>query len=176
MRAGANFEGMTRLQIIPLLLIVLGSAPPAAALEILDAARISAELRADLGDQTAPRVDYFDHHYLYPDHDWVVESFIPYFREYVQLLTAGQAAALSESQFANLFKTRLAVSNSRGGLASRGEVACAVVTLKGQNGEADRSGVLLRTDRGWFLLEPRAGTLTALASAPHARRLARISF
>lgn len=125
------------------------------------------------GGASPVRTRFLDNTYVFPDHTWLTTVYMPYFRNEVMAWRQRQVGELSPALLAVLFKTQLGISNAHGGRADQGEVACAV--LRRTQG-SDDVAVLVRTERGWFTLDPARGGLQPWAEIAAAGDIRAIEF
>lgn len=144
--------------------------PLAAAPAKLSATQILAEIAVSPETRATP-TRFFDHAYVFPDHRWLTEVYVPYFRTLVQNWQSQQAARPSSQLLASLFKSQLGVSNAQGGRAQEGEVACAL--LRSHSGE---DGILVRTEQGWFRFDPVSDELEPWAAVADVADVRSIEF
>lgn len=133
--------------------------------------QITTELRTEI-ERTLLRVRFQDERYLFPEHRWMERVYLPYFKEYLgKLNLTFTEDGFDHDNYAFLFKTFLGLSNYRGGGSVSGEVACGIANIafdtsdvKGLLDVRAKSWqqILVRTDSGWFVVDPRQVSLTPL--------------
>lgn len=145
----------------------------ALALPPLSAQQIEVEL---LRHEIQPsQIELSDEAYVIPSHRWLVEDFLPYIEAYFEangIRVIGEG--LDCDNVAHHFRQQLALSNARGGRAGQGDIPCGVLKAEQRrafggvpgNGAA-HSLILIRTDRGWHVIEPQTRVLLPLSLYPN---------
>lgn len=140
----------------------------------IDALSIEAELVNRFQVQPS-QIEFSDRFYVLPQHDWLAKKFIPFSLEFFQengVVASGEGMDCDNA--AHLFKQLLSLSNTRGGRSHEGDVPCAVIKTTQLHpfggAPGDRSAhalILLRTSKGWHVIEPQTGAITRLATYPN---------
>ncbi len=154
--------------------IVMGAA---ALLRPIHYSQLEAELQASPAIQ-ASQIEFSDRQYILPSHDWLVSEFIPYTLDYFEsqgLMMEGEG--MDCDNLSRLFQNLLMISNSSGGGTGNGDVPCAIMKVKQveafggvPGGDSYHSLVLIRTERGWHIIEPQTGEIAAFehySNRPH---------
>ena len=118
-----------------------------------------------------------DNRYVVVEHDWLMKIFVPYFGTFLNHLHAGPAGGEGYdcNDFALLFRAKLSLSNLLAGGARQGEVPCGRLVVWQQVGFGGVTGrphavhalVLIRTDLGWYVVEPQTGASTSFQKYPN---------
>lgn len=120
-------------------------------------------------------IELSDSRYNLPNHQWLTENFLPYIARYFDELGISVVGeGMDCDNISHLFRQQLALSNFQGGRAHIGDVACGILKTKqvydfgGVEGDGSyHCLVLLRTNRGWFAIEPQTGALAVIESYPN---------
>jgi len=140
----------------------------------IDAQSIERELANAIRFQPE-QIEFSDQFFVLPNHEWLAKAFIPFSLEFFEEngITAG-GEGMDCDNAAQLFKQLLSLSNVRGGRSQDGDVPCAVIktTQREPFGGApgDQSShalILIRTDRGWHVIEPQTGAMETLEAYPN---------
>lgn len=117
---------------------------------------------------------------------WLRSNFLPKFKLMVQRLRMKSSAeGFDCDNFAELFRSELAVENHLAGRSSLGEVACGVLVVEqrkafGRVLSMGRGGlhslVLVRTDMGWMVIEPQTLRLASLDEYPNTGNIQQVYF
>lgn len=180
----ATPEVPKRPSVLPLVPILAGllwlacpwttNAAPAAAPSTLPAWALRAELQGVTRTAVPPGVR--DNHFVVVDHAWLRSTFLPFFRAYlVSLRARASGEGLDCDNFSDLFRSQLIVANILAGGSRRGEVPCALIIVRPEKPHAripaDPGGlhqlVAVRTERGWFVIEPQTTALSPLHEYPN---------
>lgn len=147
---------------------------PSQTKQILSRERIITELR-DSGVLVFPAVN--DHKYIVPEHSWVRGDYSQYFDWYIYYLGARyNAEGMDCDNFADFYRQNLVLSNLKAGGARRGDVPCATLIVNQKDKGIYHALNLVRTDRGWYVVEPQDGTFVALNSYRYRRDITKITF
>ena len=140
----------------------------------IDARSIETEL-ADVGQILPSQIEFSDQFYILPQHEWLANEFIPFSLEFFEandVIASGEGMDCDNA--AHLFKQLLSLSNTRGGRSHKGDVPCAVIKTTQLHpfggAPGDRSThalILLRTNEGWYVIEPQTGAISRLDSYPN---------
>jgi hypothetical protein len=123
--------------------------------------QVIAELRL-AGVRT--RFNVTDNTYVVPSHKWVSEDYGAYFDWYLSYLdTDYHAEGMDCDNYSNFYKQNMVIANLRSRGSHRGDVPCAVIIVNQRDKGIIHALNLVRTDRGWFAVEPQEGRITALA-------------
>lgn len=129
---------------------------------LLSKADVIQELREN-GLLILPTVN--DHKYIIPLHSWVDKDYSRYFDSYIDFLGAQyQAEGMDCDNFADFYRQNLVLANLKAGGANEGDVPCATVVVNQRDTGIYHALNLMRTSRGWFVIEPQQGSITSLRS------------
>ncbi|MGF1448993.1 MAG: hypothetical protein ACFB20_06210 [Opitutales bacterium] len=129
--------------------------------------QILAELRAE-GVRT--RFNVTDNRYIVPSHDWVKREYQPFFDWYLRYLdTDYHAEGMDCDNYSNFYKQNLVLANLRSGGSRHGDVPCAVMIVNQRDKGIIHALNLIRTDRGWYAVEPQEGHVWSLSSYKYLR-------
>ncbi|MGF1483142.1 MAG: hypothetical protein ACFBZ8_02130 [Opitutales bacterium] len=121
---------------------------------------ILAELRSS-GVRT--RFNVTDNRYVVPSHTWMNEEYQPFFDWYLRYLdTDYHAEGMDCDNYSNFYKQNLVLANLRSGGSRHGDVPCAVMIVNQHDKGIIHALNLIRTDRGWFAVEPQEGRIVSL--------------
>ncbi len=145
------------------------------AVQAIRAPQLEAELLAVHGIRPS-QVEMSDQTYALQSHEWIVETFLPYIQSYFEsndIRVIGEG--MDCDNIAQLFRQQLALSNTRAGGAAIGDVPCGILKTKQESafGGVPESGsdyhslIIIRTDQGWFAIEPQTQAITSFASYPN---------
>lgn len=142
--------------------------------DILSRIEMMHELR-EQGVMTLPTVN--DHKYVIPQHTWVRNDYNRYFDSYIYYLGAEyNAEGMDCDNFANFYRQNLVLANLKAGGARLGDVPCATIVVNQRDKGIFHALNLIRTNRGWFVIEPQDGTLTQLKSYRYLRDITKVTF
>jgi hypothetical protein len=145
---------------------------------------LSSELRA-IHNVKAGVVDLNDTVYVVPSEEWLVEKFLPYFARFrSELHLSHRGDGLDCDNFATIFRNQLVFSNIAAGREFDGDVPCGILEVQQKEGfgtvrslgDGFHSLVVIRTDKGWMVIEPQDNTFAPLAEYPNRDRIAYIYF
>jgi len=146
----------------------------AAAGQTITRGRVLTELRS-LGIRA--RFNVADNQYVIPDDAWLKQQYDPYFRWFLHYLSADyQAEGMDCDNFSNMYQQNLVLANLKSGGSRAGEVPCAVMIVNQRDKGILHALNLVRTDRGWFVVEPQDGRFTPLTSYRYRHDIATIDF
>ncbi len=107
---------------------------------------------------------------------WLTKTFLPRYRKTLNSLRVrGGAESFDCDNFAELFRSELAVESYLAGYASLGEVACAIAVVNQRRSfgrvlssrNSLHSVVVVRTDEGWKVIEPQTLRVASLDDYPN---------
>jgi len=117
---------------------------------------------------------------------WLRSNFMPKFKMLIKRLRMKSSSeGFDCDNFAELFRSELAVENHLAGRSSLGEVACGVLVVEQRRAFGRvlsmRSGglhslVIVRTDCGWMVIEPQTLRLASLDEYPNASTIQQVYF
>ncbi len=151
---------------------------------VVESHALTTELAA-VRPQLLPCLRFDDERYVVVDHRWLQETFLPYFRTFlnhVHANTSGEGYDCDDYTF--LFRAKLVLSNVLAGGARAGAVPCGRLIVDQNRAFAGVPGsararhalVLVRTEQGWFVVEPQTCAMTPLAAYPNLATIAEILF
>lgn len=117
-----------------------------------------------------------DNQFVVIDHGWLKSKFLPFFRGYLVSLRARSSSdGMDCDNYSDLFRSQLIVANIIGGGSRRGEVPCAVIVVRTvkpharvpANPEGLHQLLAVRTERGWYVVEPQTTALCPLLEYPN---------
>jgi hypothetical protein len=123
--------------------------------------------------------------YVVPSEEWLVEKFLPYFARFrSELHLSHRGDGLDCDNFATIFRNQLVFSNIAAGREFEGDVPCGILEVQQKEGfgtvrslgDGFHSLVVIRTDKGWMVIEPQDNTFAPLAEYPNRDRIAYIYF
>jgi hypothetical protein len=170
-----------------LLLLAFGAVTTGATAQVpaFPAPRLEQELR-DVRPGVPVRMRFDDRAYVVIEHRWLTGTFLPYFRSFLLHLHAGTSGGEGYDcdNFAMLFRAKLMLSNMLAGGARRAEVPCGRLTVAQRaafGGVPGAAGalhalVVVRTDSGWFVVEPQTCTIVELRNYPNLGNITEVSF
>ncbi|TVR53928.1 MAG: hypothetical protein EA425_02685 [Puniceicoccaceae bacterium] len=121
-------------------------------------------------------IELNDKKYVIPRHEWLVHDYLPHFSQYLREMgIRPDGEGLDCDNYSLLFRQQMIISNYLGGATRLGDVPAAIMKVRQVKSfggvradeESYHSLILVRTDRGWFVVEPQNGTLTALSRYPN---------
>ena len=128
--------------------------------EIISRMEIMRELR-DQGVMVAPVVN--DHKYVVPHDQWMRNNYNEYFKAYIYYLGAQyEAEGMDCDNYADFYRQNLVLSNLKAGGAKYGDVPCATMVVNQKDKGIYHALNLVRTQQGWYAVEPQDGTFTEL--------------
>ncbi|MCH6257546.1 hypothetical protein MLD52_13375 [Puniceicoccaceae bacterium K14] len=121
------------------------------------------------------QIELSDSRYNLPDHRWLHNEFLPYISGYFDELGISLIGeGMDCDNIAHLFRQQLALSNFQGGRANLGDIACGIVKTQqkydfgGVEGDQNyHCLILLRTNLGWFAIEPQTGESVEIELYPN---------
>lgn len=156
------------------------AAPPPS----LDRATVQAEVCAGTG-LSSYRVEAEGKGYAVVPHEWLMDRFLPYFLDTVfRLGLRFTDEGFDCDNYARLFRDELNLQYRLQVTTEGQEPACAVFTVRqkrtfgvvpGQSGYT-HALVLVRTEKGWYVVEPQDGTISMLGKYPNRAHLRRVYF
>lgn len=118
-----------------------------------------------------------DHKYVIPQHSWVNGDYSSYFDSYIYYLGAEyNAEGMDCDNFADFYRQNLVLANLKAGGARQGDVPCATIVVNQRDKGIYHALNLMRTNRGWFVIEPQDGTFTKLSSYQYLRNITKVTF
>ena len=142
--------------------------------KLLTRSQVVAELRSQ-GINCSPNV--VDNTYIVPDHNWVAQHYYPYFQWYIHYLRVEyQAEGMDCDNYSAFYKQNMVLSNLKAGGTRYGDVPCAVMVVYQYDKGITHMLNLVRTNRGWFAVEPQDGIMTPLNSYRYRNNIKYVDF
>lgn len=125
------------------------------------------------------QIELSDSRYNLPDHSWVTQKFLPYISNYFKDLGISVVGeGMDCDNISHFFRQQLSLCNFQGRQAHNGDIACGIVKTKqiygfgGVKGDGNyHSLVLLRTNLGWYAIEPQTGEIAPISNYPNASEI-----
>ena len=172
-------------RLIPLLLFLVPVHADPPSVPVVKSILLAAELGATRTD-LAPILHFDDEDYVVIEHRWLLDTFLPYFRTFLLHLHSGQVGGegFDCDDVTLLFRAKLTLSNLRAGGSRKGEVPCGRLIVRQKTSFGGVPGgpravhalILIRTDAGWFIVEPQTGAITPFASYANLPNIVEVSF
>jgi len=141
---------------------------------VLSRTEVMSELRHN-GLLISPTVN--DHKYVIPQHSWVDGDYGRYFDSYIYYLGAEyNAEGMDCDNFADFYRQNLILANLKAGGARQGDVPCATIVVNQKDKGIYHALNLIRTNRGWYVVEPQDGTFTSLNTYRYLRNITKVTF
>lgn len=135
---------------------------------------VLAELR---GMGVRSKFNIADNTYVIPDHDWVKKQFDPYFRWYIYYLSAEyHAEGMDCDNYSDMYQQALILANLKAGGTRSGDVPCAVLVVNQRDKGILHALNLVRTNKGWYIVEPQDGLFIPLSSYRYKNDIAYVDF
>lgn len=140
----------------------------------LSRAQIMSELKRD-GVRILPTVN--DYNYVVPDYNWIAKEYHGYFSWFLYYLGAKyNAEGMDCDNFANFYQQNLVLANLKAGGARHGDVPCARMVVNQKDRGIYHALNLIRTNLGWYVVEPQDGQLIALNDYRYRKNITKIVF